>query len=220
MENYMKYDRYNVFVRKEFSSLINSIDTVFELGARNGLYTAEIDHCYKPKQIFSFECNPSSIVECRNNISNVETASFHPIAVVDYTGTIDFFQADSCRAADDGSSSIFNLSKLKRMKKTTVNCITLDDFCESENVLEIDLVCADIEGAEVRAFTDQKILYNTRYIITEIQIDPNWKPECPTIEDLESVICPYGFERVAYIDGCGSAGDALYVNKRLEKEIT
>tara|TARA_R110002096_G_scaffold165516_1_gene334109 strand:+ start:39 stop:701 length:663 start_codon:yes stop_codon:yes gene_type:complete len=214
MENRMNYDFYNVFVRQEFSSLMGNIDTIFELGARNGLYTREIQHHYQPKQIFSFECNPSSIDRCKNNISDVKTASFHSVAVADYTGSIDFFQADDCGNANDGSSSIFSLSKLN-MKKVTVDCITLDDFCRAEEITEIDLICADIEGAEVRAFTDQQILHNTRYIITEVQINPHWKPECLTIVDLENVICEYGFEKAAYIDGCGCAGDALYINRNI-----
>ncbi len=212
----MRYDQYNVFVRQEFSSLISNIDLIFELGARNGLYTGQINHCYQPQKIISFECNPSSISKCESNISDVDTASFHPVAIADYTGSIDFFQADDCHGADDGSSSIFNLAKINNMKKITVDCTTLDDFCKTENIKQIDLICADIEGAEVKAFTDQQILYNTRYIITEVQIDKGWKPECPTILDLENTICKYGFEKAAYISGCGSAGDALYINKKLE----
>lgn len=213
----MIYDKYNMFVKPEFTSLIKDVNIVFELGARNGLYTKEIDHYYNPSKIYSFECNPSSITTCIENTKDLHNVFFNNLAVCDYSGNIDFYQANTCEHADDGSSSIFNLSKLSGMKKVSVECTTLDDFCKANSIEKIDLICADIEGAEVKAFTDQSILHHTRYIITEVQINPSWKAECPTIVDLERTISQYGFEKAAYIDGCGHAGDALYINKRIVK---
>lgn len=217
MEHNMEYDKYNMYVKEKFSSLIKDVDVIFELGARDGLYTKEINQHYSPREIHSFECNPNSIEKCKSNLEHMNNVKFNNVAVVDYVGEIDFYQADRCYGADDGSSSIFNLSKLSGMTKTSVNCTTLDTYCESNSIKKIDLICADIEGAEVKAFTNQNILNNTKYIISEVQLNKHWKIECPTVNELESVIEAYGFQRAEYIDEFnGHGGTALYINNNIE----
>ena len=213
----MSYDQHNVFVKDEFARLMqNNLSIVFELGARDGLYTREINQKYNPDKIYSFECNPNSIENCIKNTKELTNVFLSNLAVAGHVGEIQFFPVVG--GACHGSSSIFKLRKVTQTE-VTVPCVTLDSFCKSHGIDEIDLICADIEGAETLAFTKQDILNRTKYIITEVQIDPNWKPGNPTIEELEGVIFPYGFERAAYIGGAGdgkSAGDALYINRRLE----
>ena len=210
---------YNPFIMPEFTQYTNKpVNTIFELGCHTGLYTGEIQRHYNPFLIHSFECNPDTINICRANLAILKNVHLHEYAVLDYDGETTFFPIDDADVLQKGSSSVYLLGKEKniKQKEITVNCITLDTFCKNNDVKKIDLICADIEGAEHLAFKNQEILHSTDYIITEVQVDPNWKKGYPTIKDLESSLGRYNFKLKKIIYGPTTpniAGDALYVRE-------
>lgn len=210
---------YNPFILNHFTEYIEKpIDNIFELGCHNGAYTSEIKNFYNPKVIHSFECNPDTINICRKKLEKLENVFLHEYAVLNFDGITRFFPIDDNDILQKGSSSVYLLDKEKniKQKEIIVKTITLDTFCKNNSIDKIDLICADIEGAEHLAFKNQEILHKTKYIITEVQIDPNWKKGYPTIMQLENSLSEYNFKLKKIVYGPTTpniAGDALYVRQ-------
>lgn len=71
----------------------------------------------------------------------------HRLAISDKNGKLDFFLTPN----SDGHS-IYDRSKSSmriKVKKTTVNSVTLEKFSEEQNISKIDLIKMNCEGAEI-----------------------------------------------------------------------
>lgn len=211
----------NTYTKEQFTKHIKKdISTVFELGTRDGLFAKGIQDVFSPKELHLFECNPQAFTAIENNIANLTNVFFHKHAILDYDGEVTFYPINTEELLQLGSSSMFRCdpqsepvcsqARLPTLE-ITVPCKTLDTFCKEQNIDKVELICADIEGAEYLAFKDQDILHTTDYIITEVQVHPDWKPGFPTIEDLERSLSKYGFKlKELVLTIPNMAGDALY----------
>lgn len=203
----------NPFINQKFTKHLNfeKISCILELGTRDGLYTKLIKDFFNADRVVSIEANPFLISNIKNNQSGLEGVSLHNIALFDKIGTIDFYLHD-----DGGSSSVF-IHPHDRMEKIQVPCTTLDEFCKTEKIKKIDLICADIEGAEAAVFRNSEILKTCHYIITEVKFDKYFKGEYfPNITDMENSLHPLGFEMVeTLVNPKVPFGDSLWINKNL-----
>ena len=195
------------------------IQTIFQLGAHDASDTVDVVQFYKPQKMIVLECNPlllelcqKTIDQCRQNTGiNIE---FVGKAAHKFPGNLKYFTVTGNNISEMENSSVYKHHYVP-MTEIVVPATSLDHECETRGIQSIDLICADIEGGEVNAFTKQNILNKTKYIITEIGLDPNWKPGYPTLKDLEPVLKEYGFE-LTVLDEVhkGLAGDALFTNRR------
>lgn len=213
----------NTYIKEKFRKHIKKdISTVFELGAWDGLFARGLQEVYSPKEIHLFECNSKVFPVIERNIANLTNVFLHKHAVLDYDGEVSFYPIKTTspnNRYESGPSSIFKTDHSRpsvctvnlSQTETTVPCKTLDTFCKEQGIDKVDLICADIEGAEYLAFKDQDILHTTDYIITEVQVHPDWVPGRPTIEDLEGSLSKYGFKlKELILTIPNMAGDALY----------
>jgi FkbM family methyltransferase len=94
---------------------------------------------------------------------------------------VDFVKIDENTSANIGASSLFKINKdyqqLKYKNKdyhqqnteVKVQSIRLDNFIKERNIDRVDLICMDLQGAELMAFQGMgKHLKDVRYIITEL----------------------------------------------------
>lgn len=189
------------FIDKHFTRHLqkNTIKTIVHLGAHNGSDLNLLIEEYSPDRILSFECNPRMIPICQSAVDRLQTAQskvkieFVPKAVNRFGGFATFWCVNSNDQDTLGSSSTYKLDRIS-MVEMTVPATTLDIECKAKDITEIDLICADIEGGEINAFTKQNILHKTKYIISEVGIDRNWKQGYPVLDDLKEVLGSYGFE--------------------------
>jgi FkbM family methyltransferase len=158
----------------------NEVDVLFEIGSRDCLDAIALNEFYN-KKVYSFECNPASIELCKQNlieqrITNDRVELFE-IAVFNENKNIDFHPVVSSKI---GVSSVFKISKdfqLKKFKrerhaqgeKITVPAVRLDTFMLANNLDRIDLLCMDLQGAELMALEGLgEKLKKVKYIMTRV----------------------------------------------------
>lgn len=186
----------NPFIHPSFLKHINNInvDVVMELGVRDGLFTKIIKDTYEATSVICVEANPFVIENIKENISGLDGVRLFNTALFDQQGNIDFFLNE-----DSGSSSIYD-HPFCPTQKITVPCDTMDSFCAKNNIDRLDLICADIEGAEAAVFKNSEIVKNCKYIITEVKFDDFFKgKDFPNLKKLEESLNPFGFRMIEKI---------------------
>lgn len=200
----------NVGIYEGFTKHINiqDVNVILELGARDGLYTKSYLDFYDPDSLYSIDCNPNVSSTIIENIKNLEKVKFYPIALSCSKGIVDFFINHQCH----GSSSLYDHPTCSTTK-ISVESKTLDGFCEDEGIESIDLIIADVEGAEAQIFKDQKILKKVKYIISEAKYNSSFKgKDYPHLSDLENSLSPFGFKLASKLEAPGGAfGDTLWI---------
>lgn len=199
----------NPYAYQNFLNQINKeeINIVLELGAFDGQYTKDINKYYNPKKIYSIDANPQKIDIIKNNQQELNNVDFTCVLLSDINDKVNFYIFK-----DDGASSSIYEHPDGFVDKMLLDSMTLDNFCLTKNITSIDLICADVEGAEARIFSQQQIMHTVKYIISEVKIEPSFKgAHFPGIEDLKKSLSPFGFKMVDFISSPGFPfGDSLW----------
>lgn len=197
------------------------IKTIFQLGASDSHDTIEMLSFYNPDTLVFFECHPG-ILHCgRDLVKNYKGKTklhFIEKAIHSYVGELDIWSVPLNDPRKEGfeSSSVFRNTTIVEQNILKLPCTTLDEEAKKLKIDSIDLLCADVEGNELNAFTNQNILHKTKYIITEVGVDKNWRPGNPVLDDLVLLLSEYGFVKKDFYWGhIGCCGEALFINERL-----
>lgn len=147
---------------------------IFELGSHNGNDTVNLYNQLNASVVHTFEANPNQIGRISKKIKN-KNIFLHNKIVSDINGKLDFNVVTKNR--NQGSSSIYKINdesaiikhhSMKIIKVVQVESITLDKFCQDNNINNIDLIWSDIQGAEPNMLVGAvNILKNTKFIIME-----------------------------------------------------
>jgi FkbM family methyltransferase len=168
---------YNMFY--EFLNS-NEIKTIFEVGSRDCLDAIDLFKNFNSR-VYAFECNPDTINICEKNIKNYNDVILIKKAISDVDGFVKFYPFDLNKYQNPGASSLLKINftqnrkltdpdygKTDVQKEILVESITLDSFLEIEQIENVDLLCMDLQGAELIALNGfVKNLSNTKYIILE-----------------------------------------------------
>jgi FkbM family methyltransferase len=144
------------FYRDEFEALrrlINTGDTVFDVGANVGLHTVMFSRWVGERgRVFAFEPVPDTAWTLRetlalNRCANVEVFE---LAILDApgTGTMNTFDQ---RYAAWNSFGKPKFDEVEPSGSITVAVQTLDGFCKDEQIEHIDFLKIDVEGFEKSA---------------------------------------------------------------------
>jgi len=122
-------------------------DTVFDLGANIGYYTCLFSKLAGPSgEVSAFEPVPIGFQKLCENTKDCKNTRLNNFAVGKKTQDAEIFYDPK----DLGKSSLFPESLVsKKTEKTKV--ITLDDYCNTNNLKRLDFVKCDIEGYELHA---------------------------------------------------------------------
>jgi len=207
------------YIDKNFINLINKneVNTIFECGSRDCIDAIEMLDYYEPKIIYSFECNPDSVLICENNIKNYNKIKLIPKATYSEKKEIDFFMTDMERSIDKniGASSLLyhrdNKNKFFQ-KKVSVDAIRLDEFMDESEINEIDLLCLDLQGSEMETLTGlgDKIK-NVKYIITEVSFKSYYVGD-KMFNEINKFLEGHNFKCEKVLN-YGGFGDALFIRK-------
>lgn len=186
---------------------VDSIKTVVDLGADIGDSSKAIHKFYNAATVYALECNPYILPFTRDNLKK-HREYIHLIekAIWDKTGKIIFRPVNPDKSIDkltvNSSCFKWNPSLYKPVGKQNFNgiiqdevmveSITIDDLCEEYHI-EIDLLCMDIQGAELNAVKGAvRALKKIRYIITEVNYKPQYEGSC-IYENLKEFLNDNGF---------------------------
>ena len=173
------------------------IRIIVECGSRDGLDSLALNQFYAPEKIYAFECNPEAIEICKRNLADSPVVLIEK-AVYNENKVIDFFPTDMEKSTNKelGASSIlWHLDNKESyfQKKTQVEAIRLDTFMEQESLTHIDLLCMDVQGAEIEVLEGLgKKLSKIKYIITEVAFQHYYEGDHLFI-DVVRYLNKYGF---------------------------
>ena len=177
-------------------------EIIFDLGARDCIESIKFAMKYPNSKVYAFECNPEAIKICKVNLNKYKLKNIELIekAVSDKNGKIKFYPNEG----NIGASSIFlssgkydHIEKYNQNKEIEVETIRLDDWAKEEGINKVDVLWADIQGAELLAFKGMGKLFNTvSYLTCEIENEEMYKNQ-PLFEEVNNFIISSGLNLVA-----------------------
>ena len=139
---------YEPWEQQLFRTLCRPGDTVVDIGANVGLYTAIAARAVgSAGRVISLEPHLESYSYLQktiaiNGLTHVRAVN---AACGDHSGTVDLFLTDENKA----DSRLYDVTGAR--PRTTVEMVTLDDLLEREGVRKVDVIKMDIQGAEALA---------------------------------------------------------------------
>jgi len=153
---------------------------ILEIGACMGEDSVVFLREFSDIQLHCFEPDPRSVKIHQNTVKDAR-CQLHPIAISDVDGEAEFYQSTGSYEETGDPSEWLQSSSLKTPKQhlelfpwckfeNTVKVPTrsLDSWCAEHNIDQIDLIWADVQGAEENLIKGAlKTLSHTKYFYTE-----------------------------------------------------
>ena len=181
--------------KKKFKILQNYIGKnakkIIEIGSHYGEDTIRFRYFFPNSIVYCFECDPRNIQIFEKYCKDIENIKLIKKAVSNKTDILEFYQSykeqeikeipkkykfidrleyNQLKLNASGSSSLkkSNFEHLKNSTVIKVPTITLNNFCEEENIDIIDFLWIDVQGAEKDVLEgSNKILHKIKYIQIE-----------------------------------------------------
>ncbi|HVU32058.1 MAG TPA: FkbM family methyltransferase [Opitutaceae bacterium] len=162
-----------------FLNVVRRGDTVFDVGANEGLFTEAFARIVGPQgAVYGFEPVPPTFERLARRFpdrARWRQVHLEPVAVGNTTGLVqlhmpgeDSGQA-SLRVHTDGSWSARN-----PVQSFTCRCTTLDEFAARQGVQRIDLLKVDVEGAELLVLQGARAILRQQRPILFLEIWDHW----------------------------------------------
>jgi len=203
--------------------------TIFEIGACEGEDTVKYAQAFAKARFWLFEPLPSNFEKLQELLlrhPKINARAFC-LALSDCNGTATFHVSSAAQDRDSGrpaekcignksSSLLFPqnvkpkpLQWLEFSEKIDVETLTLDSFCKTSRVQQIDFIHMDVQGAEMKVLVGAKdMLAHVRAIWMEVAFEQTYQDQ-----PLEWM-AERGFRKIHQVS-YGPEGDALYYNMRL-----
>ncbi len=194
----------SAYISKNYDKHIDKqIKTIVVLGCNEYSYVPRLKEKYNPEIIYAFEADPTLAEWCEEN--PIENVIFNHFAVCDVDGTVDFYES-----YDGGQGSLYERYSSPpfypsgneiQKEKIKVNATRLDTFFSDNPEIKLDMICMDIQGAELPALKGLgSIIENVSYIILEVpkSEDLNYHKNGYSVEELYSFLIDRNFHPVEY----------------------
>lgn len=226
-------------VAKRLSALLGKIDIgqvkqIVDIGSWHLGQSIEFARIFTAARIDAFEPVPTSYDRCLNNRNGLsrqqkERIHVHNIALSDKEANIPFYAVDPSQSSvpNVGASSMFrfidglNGSMFGQnliQEEIEVQSTTLDRWCKKQNVNGIDIMWMDVQGAELLVLKGaDKILENTRIIMTEVGLKPYYEGHTLK-QEIDTFLFAKGFrelEGAFELNGFDYEANTIYVNNNL-----
>jgi 2-O-methyltransferase len=161
----------------EIKNLINKDNPIiFEIGCADGGDTLDFINTFNDLTIYCFEPEPKNIKLVKEKINYKKHYLFEGV-ISDVNGDLEFNRSRTDNPDDLSYSGSIKKPKehlnewsfIKFDEQIMVKSITLDSFCEENNIELIDFIWADVQGAEENLILGGLKTLNTkvRYFYTE-----------------------------------------------------
>jgi FkbM family methyltransferase len=211
---------------------------IFDIGACEGEDSIRYSRMFPNARIHLFEPRPDNLKKIDQNLRDFKCTSVavSSLALSNAAGEATFYlssgKPDEAQSASDwdfGNKSSSLLPPGEKMKEHTswlefkdqlvVQTERLDTYCASHNIVRIDLIHMDVQGAELMVLEGAgAMLQNIAAIWLEVEAVELYKNQ-PLRQDIERFMSEYHFVCVKSTVN-NVAGDQLYLNKKLVSEKT
>jgi FkbM family methyltransferase len=137
---------------------------IFDVGANVGLYSLLAGSVNPQSKVYAFEptLEVTAILQGNIELNGMQNISVEPVAVGDSERT-GFLRL--CTGSDGSNEGMNYLSRDKRGESDLpVAVVSLDSYCLSHNIEQIDLIKMDIEGGEYEALLGARQLLRRQAI--------------------------------------------------------
>ena len=179
-ENYIHLRKIKLFLSK---NVVLNKPIIFDVGSHKGKLASLMNDLYKNSLVYCFEPNELLNNNLKKNGENIYVYNYAVgekteekniiIHKIDLTNTLSQINKNSfylkIKNFISGKSN-----KNDNYKKVKV--ISLDDFCKTKEIKNIDFLKIDVEGYEYKVLLGAKhIIKNVKYIMIEIQKNDMYK---------------------------------------------
>lgn len=191
-----------------FNFIKEDIKTAFEIGSRDLLDAHTIQSHYNCK-VYSFECNPDCIEECKKNYKDKDNIVLVEKAVSQKDDFITFRPFNLNKYNNMGASSMFEIDFSTRNHNDTdygkvdiqdiikVPSIRIDTFCKENNLVP-DVIFMDVQESELEVLKSaSSYLKKIKYIVTEASTKSTYKGGCDIV-DINDFLVSEGFELISH----------------------
>ena len=178
-ENYIHLMKIKLFLSK---NVILEDPIIFDVGSHKGKLVSLMNNLYKNALVYCFEPYELFNKDLKKNGKNIFV---HNYAVGEKTEekNIITHKIDLTNTLSQINENSFYLKiknfisgKLNKNNYKRVKVISLDDFCRSKEIKNIDFLKIDVEGYEYKVLLGAKdIIKNVKYIMIEIQKNDMYK---------------------------------------------
>lgn len=154
------------FVRDFLKKYIPSVNpVVFDVGSNIGDYAKLIRQYHPTADLHCFEPNPTTYVVLQKNLPNEKR--LNNLGLSDAPGELKlFFQKDNTTSvqATLDPEILKNIAGADNLSAVAVQLKTIDQYCNENNIQQIDFLKIDTEGFELEALHGAKDLLDAKKI--------------------------------------------------------
>ena len=191
---------------------IKDIKTAFDIGASIGSMTSKIISTFPFARIYSFEPYSVSFEKLKNSFQTNKNVIVNKKAMSNVSGKFKMYIKK-----DTGYNSLSELSNIPDVNNNEifemVEIITIDKYCEQNNIDQIDFLKIDTEGLELKVLEGAINLLNNRkirYIFAECTFDKEYVQNT-YFEALYQFLKKYDFKLRAIYDQ-STFGNTSYIS--------
>jgi|AntDeeMetagen285_2_1112576.scaffolds.fasta_scaffold05789_2 FkbM family methyltransferase len=168
-------------------------DVFFDLGANHGIYTCLAGTRLNAGSVVSFEPNPETCAELRQNVALndlTDRVTIFQAAVADESGKADLFSDKNMTG-----SSLVESQKGSGTQTIQVDVVALDSLVDAESLPIPDVVKIDVEGAELQALHGMRSLLEDQCRLIYCEVHDSAVTGFDTTQtDVERFLCDAGFD--------------------------
>lgn len=201
-------------VAKRLAHLAGVIDLadirhILDIGSRDLGQSVEFANIFNYARIDAFEPVPASYAFCQQTLNSLDVQKksrvfVHNLALTSEDGTLPFYEVDATQSSvpNVGASSMFKFidglngtpfGQQLIQKEIEVQGSTLDTWCATNSVKQVDIMWVDAQGSELLVFKGgEQILKNTRIIMTEVGLKPYYEGHTLK-DDIDKYLGSLGF---------------------------
>jgi FkbM family methyltransferase len=156
---------------------------IFDVGASEGSETLEYRRVFPGGRIYAFEPEPKSFQVLQQRVNADSDITAFNLAVSNVEGIAHFNTnaAPACSSllgTDSRAATNWSLTGIYETVETVdVKAVSLDNFCEANDIPQVDILKLDVQGAEYLVLEGAHRLLrgsNIRLIFTEIILVPTY----------------------------------------------
>ena len=185
--------------------------TIVEVGSLNGDDSTLLKNTFPNSQVHTIEALPDNY---ENYIKNNELINSYNIAITDYNGVTNFHVKNI-----NGIHGILNRGDEYGTKVIQIPCMTLDTFCDDNNIENIDILKIDVEGSIYEVLKGmENILSKVGIMHIETEFHEFFKNQ-KLHDEVEKILIDNNFKllKITYADILKDKkqSDSVWINKNI-----
>jgi FkbM family methyltransferase len=179
--------------------IINQSNTVLDVGANIGWYSASFSKMNPKAVVHAFEPIPYTFDYLQRHIAlnQCDNVQLNNFALSDSEGIAEFYWGQD----ETGSSSMKNIQERPHAQKIQCKLETLDSYCNLHN-LEVDFIKCDVEGAELSVFKGALLTLESSKPVIFTEMLRKWSAKFGYHpNDIIELLRPLGYQAYAFESG-------------------